>query len=239
MGRNRIGVLILGISVCACFGSAHYLAAQQQSPPVHHEMVVAGVHISGYQKITGSLTGIHIIGPGVTIEMGDQPKGVLHRLRADDIQIHNKGNSLSAELSGNIRYTLLQSANNSKIIEGTAERASFKPASHLDEAAISLNQLHISLFQNGAVIADLTARQATASLHDDAVVATGEVHLTAPRTTSNAKLTADKVTWMRSANKVIAAGNVQVHYIGPDGKEVSTHADRLTVDLKDKQFEIE
>lgn len=239
MNRNPIGPMILCVSFCTLAGSAHYLAAQQPPAPAHHEMVVAGVHISGYQKITGSLTGIHIIGPGVTIEMGDQPKGVLHRLRADDIQIHKQGNSLSAELSGNIRYTQLQSANNSKIIEGTAERASFKPAAHLDEAAISLNQLHVSLFQNGAVIADLTARQATASLHDDAVVATGEVRLTAPSTTSSAKLTADKVTWMRSSNKVIASGNVEVHYTGPDGKEISTHADSITVDLKDKQFEIE
>jgi lipopolysaccharide export system protein LptA len=246
--RSHVLVL-LGIGALLQVRATGPTSAQEaQKPAMHGGIAYGNIRLSGYRKITAGLAGIHVVGADTIFEFRETGRR-LHRLHADDIHVSTTGNGVSGELSGNIHYTLLQLPNNSKLVDGTADRAVYKQfdAKQADTkqvdpkqaAMVTLFQAHTSLFRDDKEIATLDAGQVVANQQDDTVTGTGAVHITARIEGHRAEVTADKIIWNQRANTVEASGKAHISYTGPDKKDGVADSDRIKIDMKNLEFEIE
>lgn len=234
---RTLGLLGVGV-LCLCGATGGGYARQGQNSTVL-DTPLGKAQISGYQKIQANRTSVRVVGPATTLTLTDKSHHDQHRLRAENIQIRKENGTLSVELSGNVHYTLQQSAHGKTLFEGTAQSASYRQPGAKEEATVSLHQARVRLSQDGNPIAELSANELVASQQGQTVTGTGAVQVTALLQTRHATVRADKVSWKRQTNTIVASGSVQVTYVDPDGKESSTRAHRMTLDLTSQALEIE
>jgi hypothetical protein len=259
--RSRVlTVFILSAAVLDL--SASSLSAQEASKIAVH-IGNSDVQVSNYEKISATLAGVpvfHVVGAKTVFELREKDRAV-HRLHADDIKINRSGNRSNGEFSGNIHYTMTHSLSGAKLIDGTAERALYRQpdaglidgiADHVpskqieakqpaakDDPGVTLIQAHISLFREGSEVADLQAGKIVANLQDDIVTGTGAVHISAHITGQHAEITAEKMTWNRRTNNLEASGKVHVSYTGIHKNDGVLDADRINIDLKNLEIQVE
>ncbi len=237
---NRAVPALLGIGVLTLLIIPALVSAQQATPNPSPEIRYNNVRIAGYSKITASIRGIssaiHVTGKGITLELRENQRA-LHRLQADDIRVVRKNDNLTADLTGNLHYTLLPLPEGSKQVEGTADSAVYKQSGKGEDGAITLTQAHLMLYADTDRIADLKADQAIASRKEETITCTGKVQIAVKIEGHQATLTADNLTWDRRANIVQATGNVHLAYTGPNGQAASANGGHIKIDLKTQEFE--
>jgi len=241
MWHNRLRTqtsFSLLVAAAVLYGGQGFAQAQNAQKSAGPTIAYAGVSISGYQKLTVSLSGggIHLAGKDSLLEL--QEKGrTLHQLHADDIRLTKTGNGLEGELSGNVRYTQLNTLNRSKIIDGTAERALYKQSGAIENTVITLTKAHVSMFREGDEIATLNADQIGANPRNETVTGAGAIRIVAQVAGHRVEVTAEKILWDRHANTIEVSGKAHLSYTGPDKKTGTVDGEHITIDLKNLSFE--
>ena len=203
----------LMVATALLYGGHSFAQAQNPRKNAGPTIAYAGVQISGYEKLTASLTSFHLTGKDTYLEFQEQGRA-LHSLHAEDVRVTKTGNGLTAELSGNIHYTQLNARNRDKIIDGVAAHAVYKQSKTTENTLLTLTQAHVRLFREGNEIATLNADQVAANPQNETLTGTGAVRILAQIEGHRVEVTADQILWDRHANTLEVSGKLTFRLSG-------------------------